>query len=156
MAGGDPSDALQGAIYQALIAAGWPNDILGTGDVTDRFRVFDRITPTQTAGTNITGNVKAAFPYLQLGEVQVIGDFADCVDGSEVFFDVHVWSQAVGYPECKQLASIVRATLHEAELELDGFNVVDIQFQDTRYIRDPDGITSHAVVNFRALIDATD
>lgn len=154
MAGGDPSGVLQSAVYAALVAADWPGDVLGAGGVTDPVRVFDTPIPTQTNGQQITGNTTPAFPYLQIGEAQVIADFADCIDGSDVFFDVHVWSRKTSLLEAKTLGSVVRRTLHEAELTLAGFTLTRLAFTDARYLHDPDGLTKHGVLTFRAMISA--
>lgn len=127
-----PSLAIQGAIVTQLRA-----DVALDGLIADR--VYDRI----PAG--------AAFPYVTIGESQEIGNFADCYDGSETFQDVHVWSRSVGMPETKNIASAIRASLHEASLSLDGHTLELIQFRDLRILRDPDGITTHGVLTFRIL-----
>lgn len=99
---------------------------------------------------------KYEFPYASLGPVQVIDDSVDCADGYEVFQQIDVWSRAVGQIECKTLAGEVRAALHEAALALADFDLIEIRHQDTRVFADPDGITTHAALNFRALIQETD
>jgi hypothetical protein len=155
MAGGDPSEPLQRAVYAALVAAEWPDDVLGAGTDTDPVRVFDKPLPTHTDGRQITGNTVPEFPFVQIGEAQVIGDFADCIDASEVFFDVHVWSRKTSLLQAKAIGSVVRAALHGAEPALAGFTLVDLRFEDARYLRDPDGITRHGVLSFKALISAS-
>jgi hypothetical protein len=47
-------------------------------------------------------------PHVTIGEGQVLADLADCYNGSECFFDIHVWSRAVGYPEAKRIADLMR------------------------------------------------
>lgn len=127
----DPSLALQGAVNVKLRA-----DIAGVGA-----RVLDR------------APADVAFPYIELGEFQTIDDSAACIDSAEVFATIHVWSRAVGQVEVKTLASLIRASLHHAELSLGAaFQFLEIAHQDTRYLKDPDGLTSHAVLTFRALV----
>ncbi|MFT4129962.1 DUF3168 domain-containing protein [Labrys sp. (in: a-proteobacteria)] len=129
----DPSLALQGAIYPRL-QADCPS-VSG--------RVYDR--PPQAV----------VFPYIGLGESQTVDDSADCVDGVEVFLTLHVWSRAVGRVEAKRIASEVRSSLHEAELDLGAnWHFHLIEHRSTTVMDDPDGVTSHAVITFRALIDA--
>lgn len=48
---------------------------------------------------------------------------------------------------------MVRNILHEEELTLDGFALLSLHHDTTRYLRDPDGKTNHGVVTFRAMID---
>lgn len=106
------------------------------------------------AGGRIRDRVDAAeaFPYVTVGDGETFGDDTDCFRASEVISRVHVWSRAVGWPEAKQIAGDVRTRL-AVDLVLTGFRVVDSEHVITRYLRDPDGLTSHAVVEFRYLVD---
>ncbi|MBX3494520.1 DUF3168 domain-containing protein [Chelatococcus sp.] len=97
---------------------------------------------------------KTAFPYVNLSGFQLIQDDADCIDGAEIFFDVHVWSRTVARTESADIAGAVREVLHKATLLLTDAELTELEHRDTRYMRDPDGVTNHAVVTFRALIEA--
>lgn len=127
----DPALALQGAIY-ALLNDPSPPLVQ---------RVYDKVP------------ANPVFPYVTIGEAQVIGDDTeDCGDLSEVIISIHAWSRAEGYPEVKRLAGAIRTTLRNASYSLSGFTVTVVEFQQARFLRDPDGLTSHAVVEFRYLI----
>lgn len=103
-------------------------------------RAFDRITPD------------APFPYLTIFDAQLVEDGDDCRDGDEVNVDIHVWSRAVGSLEAKQIAGHVRKALHQYDLMLGADHaLVDLSFTGSRFLRDPDGLTTHGVVSFRAL-----
>lgn len=129
----DASLALQGAINLKLRA-----EVAAVGE-----RVFDAVP------------ADVAFPYIEIGEFQALDDGAQCHDGQELFATLHVWSRAVGQVECKQVAGAARGALHEAELDLGAaFQFLEIAHQDTRYLKDEDGLTSHAVLTFRALVAA--
>ncbi|WP_336800803.1 DUF3168 domain-containing protein [Kaistia sp. MMO-174] len=125
----DPSLALQAGFLHAIVAA---VPVLGG-------RVYD-MPPAS-----------ALYPYVTIGEIQVNADLADCYAGSESFADVHVWSRAVGFPEAKGIADQIRSALHDADLALSGHSLELLQFRDARTLRDPDGITSHIAMTFRAL-----
>ncbi|MBS7698771.1 MULTISPECIES: DUF3168 domain-containing protein [unclassified Chelatococcus] len=105
-------------------------------------RVLDRVTD------------KTAFPYINLSGFQLVQHDADCIDGAEVFFDVHVWSRTVARTESADIAGAVREVLHNATLLLTDAELTELEHRDTRYMRDPDGVTNHAVVTFRALVEA--
>lgn len=129
----DPSLDLQIAINLRLRAQ--------VGTVSNR--VFDEVPQN------------VVFPYVELGEFQTLDDGAQCHDGMEVFATLHVWSRGAGQVEAKTIAGAVRGALHEAEIDLGGaWQFLEIAHQDTRYLKDPDGRTSHAVLTFRALIAA--
>jgi hypothetical protein len=126
----DPALVLQGAILSALKAS--PAVAAG--------RVYDRVPENPV------------FPYVTIGDGDSVGDDNDCWDATEFTAQVHVWSRAVGYPEVKGLASDVRSRL-TTEFSVSGFKVTNAQHLITRFMRDPDGLTSHAVVELRYLVD---
>lgn len=136
----DPSLALQAAFVAAIRAL---NTEAGT-------RVYDRVPRTNNAVAAGT------FPYVHLGTGSVLPNKADCYNGSEVSLPVHVWSRAVGWPEAKRIASAIRAGLDDAELLLDGHTLELLELDRADYLNDPDGLTSHAVLTFRALTQPKD
>lgn len=124
----DPALLLQGALVAALKATGG----IGTGA-----RVYDAVPDAPV------------FPYTRVGDTQVIGDDTDCGDESEVFIRIHAWSRAIGWPEVKSIAGNIRTRVKAAALTLSGFTVDVIEFVQTQYLEDPDGLTRHAVIEFR-------
>ena len=96
------------------------------------------------------------FPRITLGEDQILFSRADCYLGEDVNITIHAWSRAVGFPEVKRIAGAIQAALHEAELTLDGYRLVDLSVDDVRFLRDADGLSSHAVLNFTALCEPID
>lgn len=133
----DPSLVLQGAIVEALKDATAVSALVGA-------RVYDD-PPTASSVT---------FPYIELGQFQVLDDWAGCVEGSEVNFDVHVWSRAKGTPEAKTIVSAVRGVLNDADLDLaPAHRLIEMTFQTHRVFTDADGATTHGVVTFRALTE---
>lgn len=132
----DPSLEMQAAIVAALKQGGaLPAEVGG--------RVFDKVP------------ADAAFPYVSLGPLQVLPDKAGCINGAELFQQIDVWSRASGYPEAKKIAVAIVAKLDDQPLNVEGHDAIVFEHSDTRYLRDPDGLTSHAVINFRSLIFPT-
>lgn len=130
----DPSLELQGSLFNNLLADAGVTALVGN-------RIYDRV-PQNTQ-----------FPYISIGEFQTVDDGAECVDGVEVFADLHVWSRSAGQVQAKQIASAIRRVIHDQAFPVAGFNLVDIRHRDTRFLQDPDGETTHGVITFRALID---
>lgn len=127
----DPSLELQAALVAALKGAS--PQIAGT-------RIYDAVPPNPV------------FPYVSLGDCQVLPDKADCIDGTEVFPVIDVWSRAVGYPEVKGIVKQILAILDDQPIAISGFDSVVFQFDRVDYIRDPDGLTRHASITFHGLI----
>lgn len=97
----------------------------------------------------------ARFPYVTLGEDQVLPDSADCYDGEDVRSTLHLWSREVGYPEVKRLVAAVKAAIGN-EMAVPGYHIVSIRVTDTRFLRDADGLTSRAVLTLQTLIEPAD
>jgi hypothetical protein len=122
---------LQQAIYAALIAA----DITGG-------RVYDR--PPDNP----------EFPYTTIGDEQVIDDSNSCDAAWEVFDDVHVWSRPATGSKVELKAAVAAVVDALAvELDLDGFIVAAGMLDGSRTLRDPDGLTEHAIVTLRYLVN---
>lgn len=137
----DPSLALQNAVESALRGS------VALADAMEgRVRLYTLSAPTD-----------APFPYLVIGEDQIVDDETECSASSEAFTTVHVWSRvkddvSASRAQAKTIAGIVRAVLNTA-LPLAGFVVTDWRFETARHLTDPDQRTAHSVVEHRYLID---
>lgn len=128
----DPSLPLQAAIYAALRAA-----------LADEIGVYDRV-PLDKAG-----KVTAAFPYVHIGEDQIVSDKDQCLDPSTAYATVHVWSRAVGKVEAKTIMAAVCLAL-DVKLDVAGFGVIASRVDDgPRHLDGGDGLSSHSVATFR-------
>lgn len=134
-----PTYELQGAIVQRLKSNPALSSIIGG-------RVYDDV-PRKN------GEVSAQFPYVSFGPVDETSDDATCITGFEISIQLDVWSRAQGFPECRQIVDLVRRALLIEELELSVNSLVDFTHRQTMTMRDPDGITSHGVLNFVALVE---
>lgn len=124
--------ALQGYIRQALDASAELKQLVGD-------RVFDQPEPN------------ARFPYIVLGPSQAIDQSTtDCVSDWEVTQQVDVYSRAVGFPEAKRIAEACDEALAERHPLIAGMRVGFFEVVGHRFLRDPDGVTSHGVLEYRA------
>ncbi|MDJ1632676.1 DUF3168 domain-containing protein [Rhizobium rhizogenes] len=110
-------------------------------------RIYDRV-PQDDAG-----NTTAVFPYISIGPDQEIPDPAECIRASEFFLQIDAWSRAVGFPEVKRIARAIEDALNDVELPLVANAQVYFEYDGRRIFRDPDGLTSHAALTFRAGIE---
>lgn len=133
----DPSLSIQKAIVAVLV-----------GNTDAGVNVFDQVPASPLP--------EGPFPRITLGEGQSAGNYADCYEGTETTLVIDVWSRAVGFPEAKRIASQVRAILHDAPLVLDDHILDLIAFESALNLRDPDGITRHVAITFRALTQPSD
>lgn len=132
---------LQGAIVPRLKAFAPLAAIIGD-------RVYDFVP------LNTNGDVAAAtFPYVTIGETQTLADDATCITGEQVYLTLHAWSREKARPQARQIAGEIKAALHRQEMALPTWRLVSLNYQTTRVFRDPDGITSHAVIEFVARVE---
>lgn len=130
------SEELQRLIYSTL-----------TGDgaiMAIAYRVYDDV-PELPFGPRTA--------YISIGETDDVEDDADCITGLEKNTTIHVWSRAVGKIECKRLVDLVRKKLHRASLSLSDNALVDTWVEFTRVTKDPDGETTHGIVQLKAIVE---
>jgi len=90
-------------------------------------------------------------PYISLGPFDVLTEVASNYEGSDTSIQIDGWSAGQGSVEVKQLARAIREALHEKEFTLDeDQRLVALTIDQTRYLRELDGITQHAAVTARA------
>jgi hypothetical protein len=94
------------------------------------------------------------FPYVSFGPMDFISDDADCIDAREETVQLDCWSrdQNRKWP-CKQLVDAVKSALHEEEGELTAGALVQMRVTLIRVFDDPDGLTTHGVVQVTATIE---
>lgn len=129
---------LQGAVIQSLLNNATVTSLIGV-------RAYDDVPPKTPNGPT--------FPYVVWKVDGTNDDSSDCVIGSEIFFSIHVWSRVYGSVEARRIAGAVRQLLDEAPLSVTGYNLVTLNHRITRWVDDPDGLTKHGIVTFRALLD---
>lgn len=97
----------------------------------------------------------AQFPYVTIGDEQVIDAGTSCGDAWEVYCDIHVWSRPNGGSKLE--VKLLRKDVTTAVLSIstiEGF-VLDGVYHDTsRSRRDPDGLTEHDISTFRFLVSS--
>jgi len=110
------------------------------------------ITSTLSCGVYdevIEGNT---YPFITLGEDTTIDYSTKTATGGETTINIHIWSQYKGSKQTKEIMDKVHDLLHDSNLSVTGFNLINLRFEYSDIMRDPDGITRHGVMRFRAII----
>jgi len=131
----DPSLELQAALVGKLKADPGVQAVVGQ-------RIYDEVPAHPT------------FPYISLGDNQVLPDDADCIDGTEIFWQLDGWARDPTFPMPKQISKAVVACLHNQELIVSNYAAVVVEISTLNYLHDPDGITRHVAMTFRFLLQA--
>jgi len=84
----------------------------------------------------------------------VLDDSNSCGVGWEIYVDIHVWSrpQSGSKLEAKALAAEIAERL-AGPLSMPGFVIVAVRPESRQALDDPDGITKHAIITYRFIID---
>lgn len=132
----DPVYAVQKAIRARLIGTTAVTALVPANSVLD---VNERPVPS---------------PSIIIGEDQLV-DTGQLVDRSlvRIHSTLHVWKKENGLSGVKAIAAAVRSALNSGRLALDaGLQCVDCVVSGTQFLRDPDGVTSHGVVQVETLV----
>ena len=93
-------------------------------------------------------------PSIVIGEGRSIDD-GDSIarDRARVVMDLHVWIKEPSTAGAKAIGGAIRSAIRSAPLALDsGYHAADCRVPSMRFLRDPDGETSHAVVTVEAIV----
>lgn len=108
-------------------------------------------------GTKVFDDVPrgADAPYVTFGLTSVRDWGTSDQDGEEHILTLHVWSDATGRREAREIVGALRTALHDRPLTLDGHRLINMrqEFADTR--REPSGEGYHGIVRLRAVTEPT-
>jgi|GEM_PF-2424522 len=98
---------------------------------------------------------KVRFPYVSFGDFQKIPDLAECIDGSEIFPTLHIWSRATTYAEAESISETIAAALVGATFTMTQNRCLLFERDDIgdQQQRDPDGVTIHIASHYRAITE---
>ncbi|WP_441268682.1 DUF3168 domain-containing protein [Bradyrhizobium sp. 215_C5_N1_1] len=135
MAFTDPAADLRAALEAKLKATPALTALIGD-------RIYDRVP------------AKPDYPLVTIGNMQVIPESADGVDAAETSVTIHVWDQFKQADKSRKVGGVVVSALHEEELRTVDSGTQSVLLESASYLRDPDGVTNHAVLTFSILTDA--
>lgn len=106
-------------------------------------RIYDRPVPN------------AAFPFISFGPTSIVPlAVDDCISGREETVQIDIWStDQSGKLEAKQICDIVIGVLNGFEGEMESGYAVELRITLAQVIDDPDGKTSHGIVQVEAMIE---
>lgn len=128
------SVAFQKLLFDALRADRGMKDLISG-------RMYDRVPKEPT------------FPYGAFGAYDFVPDEAECIYSGEHTQQLDFWSRAVGRVEAKQMVDAARRCVNDIEADMGEYGLVHIRVGLVRVIGDPDGLTSHGIVQVTATIE---
>jgi Protein of unknown function (DUF3168) len=129
------STALQTLIFQRLTGVAGVNALVGA-------RVYDH--PSKDV----------LYPYISFGASDYQPEDFDCIAARTETQQIDVWSRKQdGKRECKTIVDAVKSALHGYVAEPVAGALVDMRVTLVRVMDDPDGITSHGVIQVEMLVE---
>ena len=112
---------------------------------------------TNTLGTSVYDDVPegSSFPYIQIGQDTINEYGTKDLDGADTSLTLHIWSQYKGAMQTKNIMDRLHSLLHDSNISVTGFNLINLRFEFGDILRDPDGVTRHGIIRFRAIILGT-
>lgn len=94
------------------------------------------------------------YPNITFGASDFTPGDADCIRGREETLQIDCWTREGGkkWP-CRALVDAVKDALHDVDGELETGALVLMRVGLVRVLYDPDGITTHGVVQVTAVIE---
>lgn len=110
---------------------------------------------TLLGGTKIYDHhpLKAAFPYLVIGQATDTDWSTSSEDGSEHSFVIHVWSAKSDRQEVYQFQNQIKQSLHDVSLTAVDHHIVNLRFEFSEVRADPQSDTLHGITRFRAITE---
>ena len=132
----DPALAVQKAIRARLTGVAAVTALVSAASILDR---NERPAPD---------------PSIILGEDQVVDHGTSIArDTARVHSTIHIWKTEPSLVGVKTIAGAIWKALKGSPLILDaGLECGDCRVVDTRFLRDPDGETSHGIVRVETLV----
>lgn len=134
----DRTIELQAGIYAALIADATLTGLLGQ-DANGDEKVYDTPLPQVPA------------PYVVIGESVSTDAGAQAIDGQYHALTIHVWTEEPSTLGNRKMQAAIRAALHEQEPALSAGTCVFLRCESQETLHDPDGVSKHGILRFRAL-----
>lgn len=120
--------------------------------------LYARLTADATVTADVYSNAPddVDFPFIRIGQSNIISDDEEHVNVALIETQVHVFSRVGGWAECRTLAHAVKKSLHDYRPVMVQNALRLLRAPRIEYVNDPDGITVHAVVMVEAEIEESE
>ena len=95
----------------------------------------------------------AEFPYVSYFPVDTIEDDAECIEGTRHTVQIDIWSRGVSPASAWEIEHRIKKILHRQSFNLPTHALAMIEFEASRGIDDPDGLTHHQAMTFTIAVE---
>lgn len=134
------NESIQRAIFEKLIT----DPVL----MSEAVSVYDSHPQANDSGSD------SDFPYITVGDENVLTWDTDTELGFQASITVHVWARNRGKKECKLVQGLIYESLHRTTgLAFLDYHVVGIDQESCTSFQDSDGSTIHGTQTFNLTIE---
>lgn len=123
------------------------------GEIIKRLKADPTVTALVAGRVYDSVPATATFPYVSYGPSDLLQADAECIKAYDIDVQLDVWSRTPGFPEAKKISCAVRNALHGVDLALPTNALVFLEHRQSNCRRDPDGLTSHGIVQINAIVE---
>ena len=125
---------LQTILYSTLNGDSTLDGIVGNN------KIFDNV-PQDTS-----------YPYVVIGNINVVNRGTKNLDGNEYNIDIDVWSEYRGKKEISNAMERIYELLHDTTYSVSGADMVVSQVRNTITLVENNGITRHGVLSLSVIV----
>ena len=120
--------------------------------------VADPVITALLGGTHVYDHVPrgSRFPYITFDQTSARDWSTGSGPGYEHFLTLHVWSQAPGRAELHDIMAAVYNLLHDQQIAVSGFHLINLRQQSSEVRRENDGETWRGVIRLRGVTEPID
>lgn len=99
-----------------------------------------------------TDDVAASFPYVTIGEINLVEHDTATSNGFDAAFRIHTYSNTGSMKQCKDIQAAIYAALHKQFPAFSGYNLVNMYREQTDAMQASSGAI-HGVCDYRAILE---
>ena len=92
--------------------------------------------------------------YISFGPMDATNDSAECIESGLYTLQLDAWSRQRNSVHCRRIVDQVRRILDNLTVDVPGGNaLVGFTIEAWRFMRDPDGLTTHGILSVQTSIE---
>ncbi|MBF0406473.1 MAG: DUF3168 domain-containing protein [Candidatus Riflebacteria bacterium] len=107
--------------------------------------IFNALNDSKIAAAYDEAPDEAPEPYISIGDSDIADDDSKNCCGDEITEDIHVWSKAKGFRECKMIVQKIISLFSTVNLSNSAYQIALIK-KETSFSREYDGTVRHGLV----------
>jgi hypothetical protein len=132
-----PGRELQRALYEALTDDAYLMTLIAG--------VYDFV-PEKDPFGSVQG-------YVSFGPLDVVNDNSECIEAGLYTWQLDVWSRQRNSMHCRDVVDQIRRILDGSNFDLPDNAAAGTTIEAWRFMRDPDGLTTHGIVSVQLTIE---